>query len=171
MTKKHVCHFTNPAETNTKRNQKESSDQLSVRADEQSSSGADDDDEVIAEAVRSAEQQGREAAAAAGHQRRAIQFGRWTISPVYTGGIHTAWGANCGSHFGSHLNCKKVFTGVGEQGLSEARCLAKAWLLAGQEISAAARNGRQDHVFGAAFQRDTLVVEPEATLDERASAT
>ena len=166
------CFCSSKAKKETKHNkQKASSDQLSSRGGEQSSSGADDDD-VIDEAVREADRLRREAAAP---QRRAIQFGKWTISPIYSntasGPVQTGWGSNCGCHFGSHLVCKKSFTATTAEGLAEARCLAKAWLLAGLPISAASQIGRNVHVLGPEYQRDTLVVEDEATMDARASAT
>ena len=98
---------------------------------------------------------------------RLIPFGRWSISAVMHRGVHTGWGANCNSHYGSHLNCKKSFA-AGAGGLDEARCLAKAWLLRGLDLSPASPTGRTDHVHS--IGRAQLVpLEPEAVLDERAS--
>ena len=108
------------------------------------------------------------------HQRRAIPFGPWSISPIVASGEFISWGANCGKHFNSwepHLRCKTscAFKG-GRMPPGEARIRMKMWLLAGHDIEQSKEgeysDARHQH-FDVSFM--SMPLEDEAELDRHAS--
>ena len=113
---------------------------------------------------------------AAPHVARAIPFGPWTISQIWSKKQHTGWGANCCRHFSDGpvcLSCKKNIQarkvgGVIVPGaLDEAERLCKQWLLLGVTIRVSDPAGRQQHVLD--ITRDKIPLRSHAELDAEAA--
>lgn len=75
---------------------------------------------------------------AAGRQRRAEEFGPWSLAPVYRGSECIGWGATCKHHWdaGSSTECKKQLAfGRSQMTVAECQQRLKTWLLKGTDSS------------------------------------
>ncbi len=101
---------------------------------------------------------------------RKVPFGPWSVSEVWSNGVHSGYGGNCGCHRnagdGPSDLCKKSFTFAGSTP-AETRCLAKSWLLMGLDIGEG-DDARKRHV--KQIRRRDIPVLSEEELDRHAAA-
>ena len=99
---------------------------------------------------------------------RVIDFGPWTISEYWPGGVFSGYGANCYRHRNSWQAgaCKRVFT-FSRNTVDETICIAKRLLIMGAGIRSTLRNGKFKHIDE--IPRRDIPVLPEAELDARAA--
>ena len=106
---------------------------------------------------------------------RKVHSGPWSISEVWSNGVHTGWGANCSCHYGTswgrdgkpkNLICKKHLSKTQGSDLDTQRRLCKAWLLMGRNIRSSDKCGRQIHV---GITRQEIDDRPEHELDAEAA--
>jgi hypothetical protein len=101
---------------------------------------------------------------------RSIPWGIWSIAEVVRSGTLIGWGATCGQHenTGDRSVCKRQLM-IGRGGCSdECRRMLKAWLVAGQRVSADDPRGRDAHM--AIMPREMHPLPPEADLDAEAES-
>ncbi|CAK0885912.1 unnamed protein product, partial [Prorocentrum cordatum] len=96
---------------------------------------------------------------------RKVPFGPWTVSEVWSEGVHVGFGGNCNCHLdaGKDLRCKRNITFAG-MSVVATRCLAKQWLLMG--VGLAGDDARSQHVKG--IPRAEIPIRDEAELDAAA---
>ena len=82
-------------------------------------------------------------------QVRRQRWSLWSISPVFSHGVHVGWGGNCGKHFntalGERTRCQSSITAGKYLTLDECRVRMKLWLLAGLAVSDDDLLARQSH--------------------------